>query len=711
MPRLSSPSTRTWLTVFLAATCSYALTCSPSVNGGDSGELMNAIATLGIAHPPGYPLYTMLAHLFAKLLPFGGLAFRINLFSGLCNAAAAALLAALVFDITKDRWSGLFTGVLVAFSPLFWQYSVITEVFGLNHLLVSAFLFLYWRQLREWRDGEAAGSLQLQESKKKRRSQPGRPEPAPAKPPARPSRTWMLLCLVAGLGASHHHTSVLITAPLILHLAWLHSKHGGSAWRAIAVAIPCGLVGMLPYAYLLIAARSVPKMAWGNTSDWDGFLTHFLRVEYGTLQLGNEQTGDAGRIFYRLWHFVKALPAQSFLGLGVVTSVLAFRRPLDTTSARFLRASGLTFAFATLFFCHLANLSLSTPLGLEVQSRFWLLPLLFLAIAGGIGARHLPWRHFLVPGVAAMLIAWGFTHENQHGNRRFEDFGVRVLESLPKDSLLFFEGDHTFGALYSAQNILGVRPDIDVLHVNFLSRDWSRRWARANYPRVHLPAKGNGTYGPPGYNLRDLVETNRGPGREVFVLNAIRPWDNSLDEDYRVVPWGLCSWIVPKAVPEDEAARTWIDASEKAFAQLKYPWNEKTRIGQTPGQKWEDVMLNDFLNARHNFGVATLAIAQKSANPGLHALAARSSAANLEAIGGIFPKFYPVYWKNLGLAYHELLPADPTLRPRLIEAWTNYLKMPNNSDPQSPAIAAELQKLASLDTSRGTPKNPSKPKN
>ena len=94
MPRLSSPSTRTWLTVFLAATCSYALTCSPSVNGGDSGELMNAIATLGIAHPPGYPLYTMLAHLFAKLLPFGGLAFRINLFSGLCNAAAAALLAA-----------------------------------------------------------------------------------------------------------------------------------------------------------------------------------------------------------------------------------------------------------------------------------------------------------------------------------------------------------------------------------------------------------------------------------------------------------------------------------------------------------------------------------------------------------------------------------------------------------------------------------------
>ena len=43
-------------------------------------------------------------------------------------------------------------------------------------------------------------------------------------------------------------------------------------------------------------------------------------------------------------------------------------------------------------------------------------------------------------------------------------------------------------------------------------------------------------------------------------------------------------------------------------------------------------MLNDFLNARHNFAVATLAVAQKSANPGLHTLAARSSAANLEAI-------------------------------------------------------------------------------
>ena len=66
-------SASTWVPVFLIALASYALTCSPSVNGGDSGELMNAIATLGIAHPPGYPLYTMLAHLFAKLLPIGGI--------------------------------------------------------------------------------------------------------------------------------------------------------------------------------------------------------------------------------------------------------------------------------------------------------------------------------------------------------------------------------------------------------------------------------------------------------------------------------------------------------------------------------------------------------------------------------------------------------------------------------------------------------------
>jgi hypothetical protein len=40
----------------------YVLTLYPSIPGGDSGELVAEACTLGHAHPPGYPLFTLLYH-------------------------------------------------------------------------------------------------------------------------------------------------------------------------------------------------------------------------------------------------------------------------------------------------------------------------------------------------------------------------------------------------------------------------------------------------------------------------------------------------------------------------------------------------------------------------------------------------------------------------------------------------------------------------
>mmetsp|Transcript_38991 Transcript_38991/g.92009 ORF Transcript_38991/g.92009 Transcript_38991/m.92009 type:complete len:133 (+) Transcript_38991:73-471(+) len=66
----------------------YILTMYPSVPGGDSGELIVAGCTVGIAHPPGYPLFTMLAVLFHGI-PFGSPAWRINLLSVILSTGCA----------------------------------------------------------------------------------------------------------------------------------------------------------------------------------------------------------------------------------------------------------------------------------------------------------------------------------------------------------------------------------------------------------------------------------------------------------------------------------------------------------------------------------------------------------------------------------------------------------------------------------------------
>ena len=78
--------------VGLLAFLLYLITACPTVYFGDSGELIAAAESLGVAHPPGYPLYTLLGRLFA-MLPLGGLDFRMNLLSVVCSGLAAGVIA------------------------------------------------------------------------------------------------------------------------------------------------------------------------------------------------------------------------------------------------------------------------------------------------------------------------------------------------------------------------------------------------------------------------------------------------------------------------------------------------------------------------------------------------------------------------------------------------------------------------------------------
>src|SRR5215475_12323597 len=69
--------------VFFVALVVYGWTLAPTVTPTDSGELILAADGLGVAHPPGVPLWIMLAHL-ASLVPVGNVAVRINFSSAFC---------------------------------------------------------------------------------------------------------------------------------------------------------------------------------------------------------------------------------------------------------------------------------------------------------------------------------------------------------------------------------------------------------------------------------------------------------------------------------------------------------------------------------------------------------------------------------------------------------------------------------------------------
>src|SRR5688500_1153926 len=94
-PSYSDLDNTDWLfliVITIATLAVYARTLCPTIFTSGAGENVTAVATLGIPHPPGFPLFVLLTKVFTYAIPFGNTAFRVNFFSALCGAAASGML-------------------------------------------------------------------------------------------------------------------------------------------------------------------------------------------------------------------------------------------------------------------------------------------------------------------------------------------------------------------------------------------------------------------------------------------------------------------------------------------------------------------------------------------------------------------------------------------------------------------------------------------
>ena len=157
----------------------YLFTLAPSVVQIDSGELAAVQATLGIAHPTGYPLFTMLGYIFSLIpLPFSKI-FQLNILAAIyCSAAVGVFTYTIKYSLDnisvfkkkltekelskkerkkfKDQstsekqidipenlklLSAVFGGLILAFSRTFWFQSTSVEVYSLHLLLITLIIF------------------------------------------------------------------------------------------------------------------------------------------------------------------------------------------------------------------------------------------------------------------------------------------------------------------------------------------------------------------------------------------------------------------------------------------------------------------------------------------------------------------------------------------------------------------------------------------
>src|SRR3982750_4274139 len=120
-------NTKLWIGAVAVTTTAgilYFLTAARDIVVGDTPELITAAATLGVAHPPGYPLFTILGHFFT-LLPVGPIPFRVNLSSVVCDALTVGIIYLTGFRLTKSTVASGVSALFLAITPAFWSWSLV----------------------------------------------------------------------------------------------------------------------------------------------------------------------------------------------------------------------------------------------------------------------------------------------------------------------------------------------------------------------------------------------------------------------------------------------------------------------------------------------------------------------------------------------------------------------------------------------------------
>jgi hypothetical protein len=118
----------------------FGLTLQPDFGGPEDTPKFQFLGhVLGTAHPPGYPLYVMLSHLFVQL-PIGTIAYRANLFSAFMAAVACALAYVVARQIGARRWYSTCAAIGLATGASFWRSAVFAEVYSLAAAIVVAMM-------------------------------------------------------------------------------------------------------------------------------------------------------------------------------------------------------------------------------------------------------------------------------------------------------------------------------------------------------------------------------------------------------------------------------------------------------------------------------------------------------------------------------------------------------------------------------------------
>jgi len=498
----------------------YIVTLSPSTWLWDTGEYMAAVKVLGLPHPPGNPLFVLIANAFAKLPLPGSYAQHINTLAALASAASAGIwflvTERIVSSWLEERWQRIAAAsvatLIGATAFTVWNQSVVNEKVYTVSLLF--FAIVSWLILT-WMDD-------------------------PKGP--RANRKLLLVCYLLGLGYANHPAGFLALPAVgvaLLATRWRLLLD----WRLVSKGVALLALGLTPFFFEPIRSAQFPIINEGETTACTteiGVACTFSKVTKDRLMynINREQYGDKVERFapytsqvamwwlYFKWQWLRdvygeraalqALLAVIFLSLGLIGGYVHWK--MNRKTFVYFGPLMFTLTFALIYYMNFKfGWSQSPELGdtvdREVRDRdyfyiwsfstwgIWAavgLAYVWTSLAEALQRSHDSRRSWRLAApillIALAPLIGNFTVANHRGDTFARDFATDMLNSVEPYGILISGGDNDTFPLWYAQEVEGVRKDVMVLVGMHLNTDWSVRQIIRRPVRDYESDKGPAIY-------------------------------------------------------------------------------------------------------------------------------------------------------------------------------------------------------------------------
>jgi len=457
---------------FLIPLIVYIKTLAPTVTFIDSGELAAVASKLGVAHPTGYPLFTIIGNIFTKL-PFGDEVYRLNLMSAVISSLALLMFFNLLTFIflklnlpdenkpaVKKIQNSVYYNIslasvlILAFSKTFWDTANAIEVYSLHTFFLITNIYLF---LKANNNNSEDKESYLQGEK-----------------------NWLLFAFVLGLSFTNHLSTIFLSVGFLYLYFAVNGFNKTSFTRILILAVPF-LLGYSVYFYLFARAEN-PVLSWGYPHNFENFWRHFTGKQFSVWMFSSFE--NAGKQFT---YFTKNYPLEYFY-VPVLIAIFGLIE-IRNKSKKLFYFTVLLFGFCILYAINYDIYDIDSYFLLAfIVTAVWVaFGLLFIANKIKNNTTVLSFAFLLI---CLIPFSQNYSKVDESKNYFVKDYTMNVFKSAQQNSIIFStQWDFWVSSSIYQQYVKNIRPDLVIIDKELMRKSWYMHHLKIHYPDIYDKSK------------------------------------------------------------------------------------------------------------------------------------------------------------------------------------------------------------------------------